>query len=98
MALIVDPEQNEIRALERVGDWRGKRVIEIGCGDGRLTLRLAGLGARVEAIDVKQALVREARQNLPRRFADQITYYNGQSEHLAFRTASFDLAVFAWSL
>jgi len=98
VALIIDPEQNEIRALERVTDWRGKRVIEIGCGTGRLTLRLAGLGARVQAIDVKQALVREARENLPRRFAEQISYHTGQSESMAFRTASFDLAVFAWSL
>jgi malonyl-CoA O-methyltransferase len=98
VALIVDPEQNEIRALERVTDWRGKQVVEIGCGSGRLTLRLAGLGARVEAIDAKQALVREARENLPRRFAKQVSYHTGQAEGLAFRTASFDLAVFAWSL
>ena len=51
MRLQVDPEGNEVRALRRAGPWRGKRVLEIGCGEGRLTLRLAGLGARVDAID-----------------------------------------------
>jgi len=98
MTLIVDPEQNELRALERVVDWRGKRVVEIGCGNGRLTLRLAGLGARVQAIDPKAERVREAHENLPRRFAKQISYHAGQAESLALGTASFDLAVFAWSL
>lgn len=45
MAIKVDPEQNEVRALERVTHWCRKDVIEIGCGDGRLTLHLAWLGA-----------------------------------------------------
>jgi 2-polyprenyl-3-methyl-5-hydroxy-6-metoxy-1,4-benzoquinol methylase len=98
MALIVDPEQNEIRALERVADWRGKRVIEIGCGNGRLTLRLAGLGARVHAIDPDEESIRAGREGLPRRFARHVSYHAGQAEGLAFRTTSFDLAVFAWSL
>ena len=45
MSIHVDPEGNEVRALERVAEWRRKRVLEIGCGGGRLTLRLAALGA-----------------------------------------------------
>jgi ubiquinone/menaquinone biosynthesis C-methylase UbiE len=98
MAFIIDPEQNEIRAIQRVTDWRGKRVLEIGCGNGRLTLRLAELGGRVQAFDPKQELVREAHENLPKQFAGQISFHTGQAESLAFRTASFDLAVFAWSL
>ena len=34
MPLRVDPEQNEVRALKGVTDWRRKRVLEIGCGNG----------------------------------------------------------------
>jgi ubiquinone/menaquinone biosynthesis C-methylase UbiE len=98
MTLIVDPEQNEIRALERVGDWRGKRVIEIGCGDGRLTLRLAGLGARVHAFDRDAKLVRSAQENLPGWLAQQISFHAGAAECLALTNESFDRAVFAWSL
>ena len=44
MPLVMDPAGNEIRALKKVADWHGKRVLEIGAGDGRLTLRLAALG------------------------------------------------------
>ena len=97
MALHVDPDKNEIRALERVMDWRRKRVVEIGCGGGRLTLRLAGLGASVHAIDPDPKAVREARRTLPARYAKRVRYQVGGAESLKLRDESFDVAVFAWS-
>jgi len=98
LAIKIDPEQNEVRALKRVTNWRRKDVIEIGCGDGRLTLRLARLGAFVQAIDPDAQLVRAARRKLPKRFADRVRYHVGNAEHLDHANESFDLAVFAWSL
>lgn len=98
MAIRVDPEQNEVRALERVTNWRGKRVIELGCGDGRLTLRLARMGAFVSAIDPDAKLIRTARGKLPKRFARRIRYHVGKAEHLDHANESFELAVLAWSL
>jgi len=98
MTLVIDPEQNEVRALRRVADWRGKRVIEIGCGDGRLTLRLARLGAWVTAIDPDAKLIRAARRKLPSRFAKRVRYQVGKAEHLDHADESYDLAVFAWVL
>ncbi len=98
MPLVIDPEGKEIRALEQVGDWRRKQVIEIGCGSGRLTLRLAGLGARVHALDPDARLIRTAREALPRRLARRVSYQVGHAERLDARDATFDRAVFAWSL
>lgn len=98
MALRVDPGQNELRALEAVADWRGKKVIEIGCGDGRLTLRLAGLGAFVDAYDPKANLIRTARRKKPARFTKRIRYHIGQAEHLKAQDESVERVVFAWSL
>jgi 2-polyprenyl-3-methyl-5-hydroxy-6-metoxy-1,4-benzoquinol methylase len=98
MAIIVDPEENEVRALQHVGDWRHKRVIEIGCGDGRLTLRLARLGAKVYAIDPDPQLIQTAHNNRPQRFAQNIRYRIGSAEHLDHANETFDLAVFAWAL
>ena len=98
MTLRVDPEQNEVRALETVTDWRDKHVLEIGCGDGRLTLRLARLGAIVHASDPEAKVIAKARKNLPKRFAGQVRYAVGQAERLDHRDESFDVVVFAWSL
>ncbi|NUM77281.1 class I SAM-dependent methyltransferase, partial [candidate division KSB1 bacterium] len=51
MAIIIDPEEKEIAALQQAAHWRDMRVLEAGCGNGRLTLRLAQLGALVTAFD-----------------------------------------------
>lgn len=98
MAFVVDPERNEVKALRRIAAWRGRRVIEIGCGDGRLTLRLAALGARVLAIDPDAEAIRAARRSLPSRFAERVRYRVGRAGLLGGRKESFDLAVFAWAL
>ena len=98
MTLRVDPEKNEVRALESVTDWRGKRVLEIGCGDGRLSLRLASLGVVLDANDPKPEAIAKARKNLPKRYSEKVRYKVGQAERLAYRDASFDAVVFAWSL
>ena len=80
MTIRIDPEQNEVRALKGLCDWRGARVIEIGCGQGRLTTRLAQLGAIVHAIDPDPALVRKARTGLPQRFAKRVRFKAGKAE------------------
>jgi ubiquinone/menaquinone biosynthesis C-methylase UbiE len=100
MTISVDPEQNEIRALKGVGSWHGKQVLEIGCGDGRLTLRLASLGATrvIHAIDPSADLIRTARKNLPTKLAKQIHYKVGSTEELKFPSNSYDIVVFSWVL
>ena len=98
MPLRIDPEQNEVRALKGVTDWHRKRVLEIGCGEGRLTQRLAQLGAIVHASDPDAQLIRRARRNLPQRFAKRIRYQVGRAERVDHPNESFDVVVFAWVL
>lgn len=99
MALLIDPAGNEIRALERAANWRGKRVLEAGCGDGRLTLRIAALGAgEIHAVDPDRELIREARRNLPKRYAGRIEYRVGQAEKLTHASNAFDIVLFSWVL
>ena len=98
MTLRIDPEKNEVRALKEMADWRGKRVLEIGCGNGRLTKRLAQLGAQVDALDPDKRLIAKARKELPSRFSDRVRYKGGSAENLKFPKQTFDIVVFAWSL
>jgi ubiquinone/menaquinone biosynthesis C-methylase UbiE len=99
MTLRVDPEKNEVRALKQMVDWRGKRVLEIGCGDGRLTRRLVvHLGAQVDALDPDKKLIMMARKELPARYSDRVRFKVGSAEKLKYPKNTFDIVVFAWSL
>lgn len=99
MALHMDPAGDEVRALAAAVDWRDKQVIELGCGDGRLTLRLASLGAaHIEALDPDPDSIKLAEENLPRTEKQRINYYVGQAEALKYPPGAFDIAVFSWVL
>ena len=45
-------------------DVRDKDVLEVGCGTGRHTLRLAGQGNRVTAVDLSPGMLARAREKL----------------------------------
>jgi protein-L-isoaspartate O-methyltransferase len=98
MALHIDPERNEVRALRRAADWRDRRVLEIGCGAGRLTARLLSLGARVTALDPDAAQVRAARRRFAGRPASKVRVRVGKAQRLGDPDDSYDRVVFAWAL
>ena len=47
--------------LDALGNLSGRRVLDIGCGEGRFCRLLAGLGAEVTGIDLTTAFVERAR-------------------------------------
>ncbi len=51
MTRVLDPEGAHLAALRRLGDFRSRRVLELGCGDGRLTPGIARDAASVLAFD-----------------------------------------------
>lgn len=81
-------------AFERfVGDVAGLEVIDLGCGEGTNTRRLARAGARMVGIDLSERLIdyaRQAEKDDPLGIAYQVGSY---SEHTSFADASFDLAI-----
>jgi cyclopropane fatty-acyl-phospholipid synthase-like methyltransferase len=46
-----DPERVEILHLEKAVTFAGRNVLEIGCGDGRLTWRYVLSAGRVTGVD-----------------------------------------------
>jgi ubiquinone/menaquinone biosynthesis C-methylase UbiE len=93
-----DPEQNETKQLQKFVDFAGKRVLEIGCGEGRLTWRYAALAGDVIGMDLDRDALRVATVDRPSDLENKIHFANAQAEHLPFHKEKFDIAVLAWSL
>lgn len=98
MTPVLDPEGAHLVALHRLGDFRGRRVLELGCGDGRLTLGIAPEAARVLAFDPDAEAVERARRSLPAELAERVTYQVASGKEIEIKPHSFDLVVFSWSL
>jgi predicted RNA methylase len=98
MTPVLDPEGAHLAALRRLGDFRGRRVLELGCGDGRLTLGFASDAARVLALDPDREAVERAQQSLPAELAERVAYRVASGKEIELEPQSFDLTVFSWSL
>jgi ubiquinone/menaquinone biosynthesis C-methylase UbiE len=92
-----DPEQNETKHLLKYADFSGRRVLEIGCGEGRLTWRYASKPALTVGIDSDRDALRVATIDRPSDLEEQVHFSNTQAEWLPFPREMFDLAVLAWS-
>jgi ubiquinone/menaquinone biosynthesis C-methylase UbiE len=98
MSRVIDPEGAHLAALHRLADFHGRRVLELGCGDGRLTVGIAVDAASVLAFDPDRDKVRLARVSLPSELAQRVMYKVASGSEIAIEPTSFDLAVFSWSL
>ncbi len=93
-----DPERREVRMLLARTPLRGARVLEIGCGDGRLTRRIAGAARRIVGIDPDASGVARAKRLRSTRHRGRIRFNVAQAEKLRFRDRTFELVLFSWSL
>jgi 2-polyprenyl-3-methyl-5-hydroxy-6-metoxy-1,4-benzoquinol methylase len=92
------PDGLELGLIGRFASFRRKRVLEIGCGDGRLTLQYAPFVSSVLAIDPDWASIDEASWQQADRGIRNVDFRVGSIEHLPDRGAPFDVALFSWSL
>jgi trans-aconitate methyltransferase len=73
--------------VEWLGARTGERILDLGCGDGQLSARLASMGAIVTGVDASADMVAAARSR-------GIDAVEARAEHLPFPNSSFD-AVFS---
>jgi 16S rRNA A1518/A1519 N6-dimethyltransferase RsmA/KsgA/DIM1 with predicted DNA glycosylase/AP lyase activity len=94
MSIHEDPEGHEAAAFAAAGvSFAGKRVLEIGCGDGRLTKRYAHAATSVIAIDPDADAVARLAESLPGVDARAIGI-----DQVQLPPHSVDAVLFAWSL
>jgi SAM-dependent methyltransferase len=87
----VDDNWWEVYALaERLGDLRGRRVLDVGCGTGRLSVALAErAGAKVWGVDASEEMLAQARAKAPRGAA----FKQARAESLPFKDGWFERVV-----
>ncbi len=105
MSIQLDPQKREIRALLQVaGDFAGKQVLEVGCGDGRLTWRYAQRAASVVGIDPNADKIARAISMTPEHFHGHLDLRVSDLEAFALVWSKeqpgvlFDLVLLSWSL
>jgi ubiquinone/menaquinone biosynthesis C-methylase UbiE len=98
MTLQKDPENVEGKILHRLVDFSNARVLEVGCGEGRLTFKYAVSAKQVVAFDPDHDALRIAHADCPADMHKQVQFSGASASHIPFSKETFDIAILAWSL
>ncbi len=93
-----DREGVEPQVIAELVDLRGKRVLDVGCGTGRLTEVAARQAREVFAFDPNAERIPEARKRLRRGTRRRVTFRVCGAEGLEVGGRRFDVALCGWSL
>jgi 2-polyprenyl-3-methyl-5-hydroxy-6-metoxy-1,4-benzoquinol methylase len=93
-----DIERTQITAIRRLASFQDRRVLEIGCGDGRFTRDIAREARSVHASDPDAAEVAKAVAAHPPDLPGVVTYDVAACADLDVDPCSIDLVFFSWSL
>lgn len=87
-----DVRHATLRAARPSGDWRGVRVLEIGCGMGEAAMALAARGADATGCDLSAVAIQQAREAAGR-YGLAVRFDATDSMPLPYASASFDVVV-----
>jgi ubiquinone/menaquinone biosynthesis C-methylase UbiE len=96
--VIRDADGVEAAAIDRLVSFEGRRVLDVGCGRGRLTRLAAERASFVLAFDPSEESVAEARQSLGDEELARVRFAVHGAEALEVARERFDVALCGWSL
>ena len=92
------------RAEDEIRNWggpalmRGKRVLDLGCGDGRLALGVAPFAKQVIGIDPDAELIRSARARARAAGYGHVRFAVGAGQSIDLPDGSVDVVILSWTL
>ena len=95
---ILDPEGVETRTIHDLIDFKGKEILEVGCGEGRMTWRFAETAKSVLAIDPDEDAIERARQQTPSKLRSRVAFMATSITDVALADNAFDIAILSWSI
>jgi 2-polyprenyl-3-methyl-5-hydroxy-6-metoxy-1,4-benzoquinol methylase len=98
MSIALDPEQAETHAIHSLVDFTGMDVLEVGCGDGRLTWRYADQARTVLALDAEVSAIETAQASCPGHLLQKVTFQTADITTVELAPAAYDMVVLSWSL
>ena len=87
-----------------LGHWggpalvRGKRVLDLGCGDGRLVLGVAPFAKEVTGIDPDAQLIADAAVRARDAGLRNAHFEVGAGQSLPFKNGAFEVVILSWTL
>ena len=88
----------ELRAWGGKTLVRGKRVLDLGCGDGRLALGVAPFAAMVDGLDPDDEGITAARERARAAAVRNVRFAVGAAQHLPYPDGAFDVVILSWTL
>jgi ubiquinone/menaquinone biosynthesis C-methylase UbiE len=86
-------EKSEVEMIEQFVELRDHKVLEIGCGEGRISEMLANRTQKLIAIDPDEQSIKKAKSEFP-----EVDFRIGTGETLAFEDSSIPIILFTFSL
>jgi ubiquinone/menaquinone biosynthesis C-methylase UbiE len=77
---------------------RRKRVLDLGCGDGRLALGVAPYAKTVDGMDPDSEAIAAAKRNARKAGVRNVRFAAGAAQRLPYPDATFDLVILSWTL
>lgn len=90
--------------LDELREWggdrlvRGKRVLDLGCGDGRFALGVAALASSVEGLDPDAEVIAAAKRAARSAGVSNTRFAVGAAQQLPYPDRAFDVVILSWTL
>ncbi|KKM17305.1 hypothetical protein LCGC14_1677130, partial [marine sediment metagenome] len=94
----VDEGNLAIQNMRKYVDFEGKYVLDIGCGDGRISFQVARYAESIIAIDPEIEEINFARDDMESRNISNIKFKVGTLDEMNFHEDTFDVVLFSLSL
>jgi ubiquinone/menaquinone biosynthesis C-methylase UbiE len=96
----MDSLGSERKLLHSLVDFSNKSVLEVGCGEGRLTWQFADKTKYVVAIDPEAEKIAVAKKNSPKDLKNRVEFLEGTLLDYKLKKGlpKFDVVLLSWSL